>query len=64
MRSSLCALNAATGDNLTMNFPDYEQLASDHSRLLILIRGIGVNYLFLINLHLIKHFFLFIFLAQ
>lgn len=43
MRSSLCQLNAATGDNLTMNFPDYEQLASDHSRLLILIRGIGVK---------------------
>jgi hypothetical protein len=43
MRSSLCALNAATGDNLTMNFPDYEQLASDHQKCLILIRGIGVN---------------------
>lgn len=26
MRSSLCALNAATGDNLTMNYPDYEQV--------------------------------------
>lgn len=25
MRSSLCALNAATGDNLTMNYPDYDQ---------------------------------------
>lgn len=43
MRSSLCALNAATGDNLTMNFPDYQQIASDHSRILILIRGIGVR---------------------
>lgn len=43
MRSSLCALTAATGDNLSMNFPDYEQLSSDHGRLLILIRGIGPN---------------------
>ncbi|KAG5674986.1 hypothetical protein PVAND_004928 [Polypedilum vanderplanki] len=43
MRSSLCVLNAATGDNLSMNFPDYEQLSSDHGRLLILIRGIGPN---------------------
>ena len=29
MRSSLCALNAATGDNLTMNYPDYEQVIKE-----------------------------------
>lgn len=43
MRSSLCALNAASGDNFTMNFPDYDQLSTDHARLLVLIRGIGVR---------------------
>lgn len=44
MRSSVCQLNALTGDNLSMNFPDYEQLSSDHGRFLVLIRGIGVSF--------------------
>lgn len=42
MRSSVCALNAASGDNFNMNFPDYEQTTGHHSTLLVLIRGIGV----------------------
>jgi hypothetical protein len=44
MRSSVCALNAATGDNFNMNFPDYEQTSAHHSCLLVLIRGIGVDF--------------------
>lgn len=43
MRSSVCALNAATADNFNMNFPDYDQTTAHHSCLLLLIRGIGVN---------------------
>lgn len=43
MRSSVCALNAATGENFNMNFPDYDQTTAHHSCLLVLIRGIGVN---------------------
>lgn len=39
----MCALNAATGDNFNMNFPDYDQTTAHHSCLLVLIRGIGVN---------------------
>ena len=34
-----------------MNFPDYEQTASNHSCLLVLIRGIGVR-----DLHNFSHF--------
>lgn len=43
MRSSVCALNAATGENFNLMFPDYEQTTGHHSHLLVLIRGIGPN---------------------
>lgn len=50
MRSAVCALNAAQGDNFNMNFPDYEQSTAHHSCLLVLIRGIGVICIILNNL--------------
>ncbi|CRK86346.1 CLUMA_CG000135, isoform A [Clunio marinus] len=43
MRSSVCTLNAAPGENYNMNFPDYGQTTAHHSCLLVLIRGIGPN---------------------
>jgi hypothetical protein len=43
MRSSVCALNAASGENFNLMYPDYEQTTSHHSQLLVLIRGIGPN---------------------
>lgn len=43
MRSSVVALNADLIDSSMVQFPDYEQLSSDHGRLLILIRGVGVK---------------------
>lgn len=43
MRSSVCALNAASGENFNLMFPDYEQHTSHHAHLLVLIRGIGPN---------------------
>jgi trafficking protein particle complex subunit 9 len=41
MRSSVCAINAASGDNFNMNYPDYSQTSTDHSSILILVRGVG-----------------------
>lgn len=46
MRSSLCALNAATGDNLTMNYPDYEQVIEKEMILWKVLRNHNLYYQF------------------
>lgn len=43
MRSSVASMLSESNREPAMSYPDYKQEAYDHSRLLILIRGIGTK---------------------